>query len=433
MPSRHTQSARPISRSRRPPKCAPAVWLAAIALAVLTACDTPGVTLVDPDLLGGEGRGLTVTVHLEDTTLARALGWSQGVPGAGVFLMRVGDDFDPITLLTDSTGTAYLETALPGQYRMAAHRVLSQAETGPTGGIVRAFGDGRITHVTSGASISLTLLADQPSPVVFSEIQLLGQYEEGRAPLYNWFQYFELYNNADTTIYLDGMLWGRTWQADRDFTPYPCAVTEPFRNDPAGLWANYIHRFPGTGSDYPLVPGQAVVVALDAVDHSMVHPKLPDLTTADFELEGRADADNPDVPNLPEVGPDPFIHDHGVEPHTDAPLFLALPLDLGALVQQKDPFWGHPWVRIPMEAVLDVVEFDPMLPVFDVTIARPCAGSVPRRLHRLQKAMLGWQDATLTAQRKVLRTVDGRFVLQDVNTSFVDLAEAKRNPGTISN
>ena len=432
MPSRHTQSALPSSRSRYAAKCVPAVWLAAIALAVFAACDTPGVTLIDPDVTGDDDRSFTITVQLEDTMLARTLGWSQGVPDAEVYLMRVGEEFDPIVIVTDSTGTAVLESVLPGQYRMAAYRVLGEEETGPTGGRVRAFGDGRILEVEVASVISLKLLVDRRSSLVFSEVQLAASYGGTNNPGYQWFQYFELYNNGDSTIHLDGMLWGWTWHINRALTPAPCAATEPFRNDPLGLWAYYIHRFPGSGNDYPLTPGQTVVVALDAVDHSVVHPDLPDLSTADFELEGTADADNPDVPNLPEVGTKEWPYGHGVEPRAH-PMFLALPLDLSTLVHQTDPFDARDWVRIPTEAVLDVVSIAHMSPDYDVLIAAPCALPVPASMDRLPRAQLTWGDATLAVQRKVLQAIDGRLVLQDVNTSFVDFREATRSPGTIRN
>ncbi len=406
----------------------------AITVATFAACDTPGVTLIDPDLSDDDDRSLTITVQLEDTTLARTLGWSRGVPSADVYLMRVGDEFDPITIVTDSTGTAVLETVLPGLYRMAAYRMLGEEETGPTDGAIRAFGDGRVAQVAAGRTIPMTLLADQPSSLVFSEVQLVGRYDGTNWAEYDWFVYFELHNNTDSTIYLDGMLYGHAWKTARDYGTFPCVVTEPFRMDPIGLWSNWLHRFPGSGADYPVAPGQTVVVALDAVDHSVVHPNLPDLTQADFELQGHGDADNPDVPNLPEVGPDIYWYSHGVGPTPTAPMFLAKALDLDALAQMIDPFWAHPWVRIPREAVLDVVDFDGMSPDVDALIAPPCDWSVHPSLNRLEAVhVLNLYDATFTAQRRVLQRRDGRFVLQDVNTSFVDFLEAKRNPGSIGN
>ena len=383
-----------------------------ITLAALTACDTPGVTLVDPDVAGDKDRSLTVTVRLEDSTLAQALGWSQGVPEAQVFLSRIGDEFNPITLVTDSTGTVVLQTFLPGQYRMAAHRVLRENETGPTDGVVRAFGDGGKFWVAPPRVLEFTLQMDQAGSVVISEILTFGRFTPtGPWSEYRSYQYFELHNNSDSTVYLDGMLWGWAWNAALEYTSYPCAVTEPFRNDPLGLWANYIQRFPGSGNDYPLAPGQTVVVALDAVDHSVVHPNLPDLTTADFELEGSADPDNPDVPNLSDVGPDLFFRGHGVEPLEHAPLFLAQPLDLSTLAEMRDPFWGIDWVRIPMESVLDVVKFATWHPLSD-QIAPYCPLFVPRFLDRLEARTGSYVGLTL--QRGALRVATGLAKLQDL-------------------
>ena len=175
------------------------------------------------------------------------------------------------------------------------------------------------------------------------------------------------------------------------------------------------------------------MIALDAVDHSVVHRNLPDLTQADFELQGHGDADNPDVPNLAEVGPTRWPYSNGVEPSTHAPMFLSQPRDLSELVQLHDPFHGRNWVRIPTEAVLDVMTADVMSPDFDVLIAAPCALRVPPSMDRLATPWTAWTDATYSIQRKTLQTMNGRFALQDLNTSFVDFTEAKRSPGSIPN
>jgi hypothetical protein len=115
--------------------------LLVFAVAVFAACDTPGVTLIEPDRASGPD---TVTFHvqLEDTALARALGWENGVPGAEVQLHRTVDPFQPHILHTDSTGSAYISNLLPGLYKIAGYGALSTDETAPTGGVIRAFGDG---------------------------------------------------------------------------------------------------------------------------------------------------------------------------------------------------------------------------------------------------------------------------------------------------
>ena len=63
-------------------------------------------------------------------------------------------------------------------------------------------------------------------------------------------------------------------------------------------------RFPGSGTDYPLAPGHAALVAKEAIDHSAISPWQPDLSHADFEWP--VGVNNPDVPNLQDIGPSPL-------------------------------------------------------------------------------------------------------------------------------
>ncbi|UCD24384.1 MAG: hypothetical protein JSW51_00240 [Gemmatimonadota bacterium] len=432
MPSRHTQSAPPSSRSRHAAKCISAAWFAAIALAVLVACDTPGVTLVDPDVANPDpDKGTTIHVTLEDSALAAALGWSQGVPNAEVRLNRIGDEFDPLTLLTDSTGTAVHETTLPGQYRLAAYRGLEQEEAGPTGGTARAFGDGGKVWLHPPQLVELALSTDQAGSLVVSEIQMYGRFEPG-APYsdYRWFEYFELYNNSDSTLYLDGMIWGRAFDIDADYTntAYPCAVTLPWRTDSSGVWTMWIHQFPGTGSQYPVLPGKAVVVAMDAVDHSVIHPNLPDLTHADFELEGNSDPDNPDVPNLKEVGTRISWTGHGLQLKGGVPWFIALSIDVGSLESRHDSWAQGEWLKIPSDHIVDMVMFSGWTPATD-QIAPYCDQYVHRDLDRLE-ARTGYY-VPLTLQRKPLDAIGGLLRLQDLNVSYLDFHEATRTPGWV--
>ena len=96
------------------------------------ACDTPGVTLFKPDVNAGPD-SLTVSVHLEDSALAGKLGWAAGVPDAVVMLQRIGEEFHPDSFLTDPTGSVTITGVIPGYYRIAAHRILSGAESAIAG------------------------------------------------------------------------------------------------------------------------------------------------------------------------------------------------------------------------------------------------------------------------------------------------------------
>ena len=109
---------------------------------------------------------------------------------------------------------------------------------------------------------------------------------------YFYDQFFELYNGKSETVYLDGMIFLRLG-------------TSPLFADT--LSVTYIYQFPGTpitGREYPVEPGQFVVLAGKAFDHNTIGPiagKTVDLSNADWEFFNYMESgayDNPNVPNL---------------------------------------------------------------------------------------------------------------------------------------
>jgi len=414
------------------------LMVTASTLLFTAACDTRGVGLIDPESDPNPDRTVTITTRLEDSGLADALGWEAGVPGAQISYYRILGEAGIQTAQTDATGRVSLGGILRGQYRFAAYRALENDETGATNDQVRAFGDGLTVWVSPPQDVELTLRSDKTGSLVMSEIRGGGRYggPGSEWPDYDSFGYFELYNNADTTIYLDGMLWGYGFHISRDGVN-SCETTEPFRNDPRGVWTTYFHQFPGSGSEYPLMAGETAVVALDGVDHSVVHPDLPDLSSADFELEGRTDADNPDVPNMPYEGT-VYVpsFSHGLRISCDFGCFLAQAADVESLERQRPTFLSgnYDWVQIPIESILDVVTSGIWNPSYDGT-ADPCAVKVQRRLDRLEKPLDDvYYDVTIAMQRRVLRIGASGFpVLHDVGVSFSDFVIAPRTPGWIGN
>ena len=126
--------------------------------------------------------------------------------------------------------------------------------------------------------------------LVINEIYTVGPVNNN---FYFYDQFFELYNNSDTTAYLDGMIFLRL------------SRTELFADT---LAVTNIYQFPGTpvtGRDYPVAPGEFVVLAGKAFNHNSLPPyrgKTVDLSDADWEFFNMIEAgayDNPTVPNLP--------------------------------------------------------------------------------------------------------------------------------------
>jgi len=109
---------------------------------------------------------------------------------------------------------------------------------------------------------------------------------------YFYDQYFELYNGLSSTAYLDGMIFLRL------------SRTELFADT---LSVTNIYQFPGTpvtGRQYPIEPGEFVILAQSATNHNDVGPisgKTVDLSNANWEFVNMIQAggyDNPNVPNI---------------------------------------------------------------------------------------------------------------------------------------
>ncbi|MGD2216065.1 MAG: DUF4876 domain-containing protein [Gemmatimonadales bacterium] len=406
-----------------------------VLLAVLLfGCRAGEVELYEPEG-SGLASGLTVKVELDSAAvdIAQALGWTDGVPEAEVRLHRIGTDFQWQTALTDSGGAVTFADLLPGQYRLAAYRALSEEEAAELGDR-RAFGDGRMIHFGGPSTATLRLAPDERGSLVIGEVY-------GTSPYVNevdwdYHPYFEIYNNSDTTIYLDGMILGHASPSYWDNPPYnTCAAMEPFRNDPDGVWAMFFHQFPGSGAEYPLAPGAIAVVAMDGIDHSQYLPTLPDLTHADFELLGSADVDNPAVPNMADVGLTYTRRGHGMELWVGRTLFLSEPVDIEALPRDRPwaPDYDQEVARIPREALLDVLATDVNDALHEQNLPY-CHERVHRNFDRLAGGFIKvhGHDLEYSVQRLVIdSTPDGRAILQDTNTSGVDLVRALYTVGTL--
>ncbi|MBN2602495.1 MAG: DUF4876 domain-containing protein [Candidatus Marinimicrobia bacterium] len=101
-------------------------------------------------------------------------------------------------------------------------------------------------------------------------------------------QYIELYNSAEDTLYLDGVIVCRMGKSIEDVT--------------------YIFQFPGEpliGREYPVAPDSFVVLAMDAYnyrDEIFSGERSIDLSIANWEFVNPNDpgdnSNNPDVPNI---------------------------------------------------------------------------------------------------------------------------------------
>lgn len=364
-------------------------WFGALAIAGLlfTACswevqlnsptgghngDTMSVDTLPPDSTtdstGGQDiQRATLTVRTsvqQDLEVFQALAdlgmTDSAVPGAEVQTQR-RQSLQIATAVTDSAGVAVFTGLLTGIYDVAALRLLTPAERAllrPELRDVTGFGGGGTVNVVAPqTTVTIPTVLGRRGSLVISEVW-------DHAPLlaadnaYASGMYLEVYNNADTIIHLDRKLigWGPIWGWNTETTP--CSETAPWQLDPDGLWSPMLMRLPGTGRQYPLLPGEAAVIAVDAIDHSAVDPRLPNLTTARFETVGPTDVDNPAVPNAEIIVQEFEFFGRGILfiGGLTRIYFVADTVDLAA-VQRARPDVGNYdelWVRVPHERILDV-------------------------------------------------------------------------------
>jgi hypothetical protein len=251
----------------------------------------------------------------------------------------------------------------------------------------------------------------------------IGQYSTGG--------FLELYNNSDSTIHLDGKLVGRTFDPVSAHTA-PCDWTAPFRTDPGGIWAREIQRFPGSGQDYPVHPGETVVIATDAIDHREFIDELLDLSQADFEFSGPSGPDNPGVPNMIDVGPSSSGLGHGIifASFQGIP-FLAGALDVEVLPMARFEPWTFDMPRIPREHLVDVAAFH--LPAHEFPGLTWCHPFVHTDFLREAGPHIPREEGWLVSiNRKVLFELpDGQLVLQHTRNSAADFYLGERTPGWI--
>lgn len=378
----------------------------------------------------------------------RVLGGMMGrVPAADVGIQRSGGS-SIRSASTDSLGLVTFADVLPGRYRVTSLRLLNRDETraisfthADLAGINALGGGGLVTVQPPTAATEVDVVAGRRGSLVISEIHDWQPVVDfGPSAQYSNAKYVEVYNNADTTLYLDGKILASAfwyvWESSlNQLSLDNCKEYSRWRLDPEGIWSEWHLRFPGSGREYALVPGQARVVATQAIDHREVAPALgfPDLSRADFEVVGTGqDVDNPEVPNMEHVGLRPSVDALGRGfLSLDPALMIVDNVDLESLPIEELPVRYPHHRRFPGELLLDVVVVyqDPETIDWD---QRGCDRLVNETFDHQAALMLDSQAGN-SIHRKILGTTPaGRHILQRTRTSAVDLERGPRTPGRIS-
>jgi hypothetical protein len=410
--------------------------LTGFVLVACLACSGGERTVVEPPPPTTAVLTLTIQPDPEDVSVAQQLGWASGIPSAEVKLTPTDSTLGTAQSFTSSaTGVVSVLDAKAGAYLVEVQRLFTTAEAAKLGQSPSATGFvGRATINSSGGTVAFNVAvpASKRRSLIFNEISWRAGSPGPGECCFEDNGFLEVYNNSDSTIYLDGITVGEAYDLFYGSSNIPCSTSYPFLVDPLRVWSLWSYIFPGGGHDHPLKPGGLVTIAQDAIDHRELWPTvqgLPDLRGADFEFIGSADVDNPTVPNMIDRSYEGFWA-HGLLPiASGGAFFLAIPLSLDSLPRMKDPrnerrYWGF-----PASSILDF-----FTDVFDGFGGyKFCSPLAAPNFDREPGAFLHDDDLTdfrfSASRKKIGTTADGRAILQHTHTSAVDFTKGPISPG----
>ena len=304
------------------------IWSVVLAALLAAGCMQEPPTSVD-----GNGK-LLISALWEPTVGGQPSGAPAPLPFAKVIITS---EYGMMVQQTGADGRLLLEH-LP-----SAHYSVSIRKAHPEDASIQLVGSVIDLLVQSGESRSDTILA---KPISSTGISINELYVAGPVNSIFFFydEFFELYNASDSVRYLDGMMMMRvTGISDQGILP-----GEDRDNDGDIDGILYVFRFPGQpgGSEHPIQPGQFVVVAVDAVNHSNIVSTAPDLSHADYEFYNQysaEDLDNPAVPNLLNMRSD-----------KTQDFLVGLTADVIVLSDGRDSVWVD---GIDISTIVDGVEY----------------------------------------------------------------------------
>ena len=425
------------------------VLLGLLACGGSTVTDTPGPgtnppvdTIKPPATVQRASVTVQVTIDPADAALAQQAGLT--VSGITVRL-NSSRPSDPVrTAVTGADGMVRFDNLLEGLYTATADRTLTTVE------VARLSPSDRESSVFAGAgttalappangSTTIALVGARRGSLVISEVFANYGPLQYTEPNYVFGSYIEVYNNTDTTAYLDGMMLATTvtgWYVNDDWNGACTEQPKMLRLDSTAIYTGLVMAFPGTGREYPIRAGEAKVVAMDAMNHAAAAPtkEQVDLSRAHFEQYwSDADIDNPDAVNMVRLVGSTGVFGRGF-PYFSSSLMQVLlsPQALSAATRVTVPNrsasgWGTiELTRVPSEYIVDLMSLEYTPYVYTASPGSPRCNPWTSPRYDRAPAYLGHLQQRKAITRKGLGfTADGREILQRTKNSERDLQWAE--------
>ena len=203
-----------------------------------------------------------------------------------------------------------------GSYRITVNGVVIASNEE-----VRAAGTGQTDITSAVKNLTIPLFAKKfHEDFIIEEVFFTGVKTSDNKN-YNSGRYFKITNNTSNILFADQLIIGQSeflTTDDKNPTPY---------NKNLSFAVKGVMVLPGSGNQYPVQPGDFIVIADNAINHKQNTSTAYDLHNADFEFPSTNPAlgqvDNPSVPNadiiFSETKFDMFLmHNRGFESYVIA-------------------------------------------------------------------------------------------------------------------
>ena len=349
--------------------------------------------------------------------------------------INTNTQYDGSVSMNEQTVTV-TATVPEGLYRVIAEGKVSYSISGiqtPTVANIRAYQE---SVTISGTTVTLpaqvmSFYTPSTNGFVIEEIYFAGSTTpEGKQYLGD--QYIKIYNNSDSVLYADGLvILESAFKTSQHFEFTPDVMSQ-------AMVVQCVYAIPGNGKDYPVQPGESILICDKANDHREANSNSFDLRNANFEwydeTKNNMDTDNPEVTNLDKIycysNTIWVLNNQGLCAYAIARLkvdrntFLTDYTYNATYISATGSSMNKSGYQVPNEWIIDAVNISNKAQyawnVVDASLdmGYTYCGEVQLDKNRYNKSV----------RRKVLTTtIDGRKILQDTNNSTEDF-EAQATP-----
>ncbi|TKC10224.1 DUF4876 domain-containing protein [Pedobacter polaris] len=363
--------------------------------------------------------------------------------------------------LTNANGIVELDSISPGEYDISAtikipalYYIALTGEQVDKEVVFNASEKAKTITIEDNQKIDLKLISGATGPWAIKQIYYAGSNTTTGATFRD--QFIEIHNNSDSLLYADSLyiaeaigvqnFTGTTVHRQVNSRQYDWSKSQGMQADIDAnndyIYARALLMIPGTGKQYPVKPGESIILAQTAINHkapfvgsdgktiTVRDPSLTvDLSGADFEAYYApflprplaSDIDNPNVPNV-EV-----LSYNGTDLILDNPGRMGYVIfknkgtvDIKKLNQYPFPSITPPsstadkYYQIPSSFIIDAVETQP----------NTAAARVPKKLGPKLDALYTYAPNGAYSSQSVIRKtesiVNGRRILKDTNNSAED-------------